>query len=307
MAVLCAVVVLVVTLLSGTLITASSAPGISGEAIGVDQAKAIALKHAALTESQVTFLRAYYDRDDGRAVYDVEFYYGNIEYDYEIDAITGSIREFDRDIENYTVAHPQTIAQDQPAKQPSSQPAAQSNPVDAAPSTGTAYISEEDAKAIALKHAELTEAQVTFIKAHLDRDDGRDVYDIEFYHGNTEYDYEIDALTGDIREFDRDIENYTLPKQQSSQQSNQTSGQAQNSAAQSTTQEYIGEAKAKSIALNHAGLSESQVSRLRIELDRDDGIMMYEIEFKNGRMEYEYEINATSGVIHKADAEHDDD
>ena len=45
----------------------------------------------------------------------------------------------------------------------------------------------------------------------MDRDDGRWVYEVEFYYGSKEYDYDIDALTGDIRSRDYDVENFTIP------------------------------------------------------------------------------------------------
>ena len=72
------------------------------------------------------------------------------------------------------------------------------------------YIGVERAKAIALRDAGVS--GVTFVKAKLDYDDGVRVYDIEFYKDNVEYDYEIDAATGQIREKDWDIENYTIPQ-----------------------------------------------------------------------------------------------
>ena len=50
----------------------------------------------------------------------------------------------------------------------------------------------------ALEHAGLTEADVTFVHVKLDRDDGRLEYEVEFYKDNTEYDYDIDANTGEI-------------------------------------------------------------------------------------------------------------
>ena len=43
-----------------------------------------------------------------------------------------------------------------------------------------------------------------YSKVKLDDDDGRGVYEIEFYVGNTEYDYEIDAHSGGIIEYDID-------------------------------------------------------------------------------------------------------
>ena len=68
----------------------------------------------------------------------------------------------------------------------------------------------------------------------------------------------------------------------------------------------IGYAKAKSIALNHASLSENQAYDMDIELDDEDGKLVYEIEFKSGNMEYDYEIDAASGTILKHEAELDD-
>ena len=68
---------------------------------------------------------------------------------------------------------------------------------------GVDMISSEDAKAIALEHAGLTEADVTFIKCDLDTDYDDHNYDVEFYTADRlEYDYEIDAATGKILERD---------------------------------------------------------------------------------------------------------
>ena len=68
----------------------------------------------------------------------------------------------------------------------------------------------------------------------------------------------------------------------------------------------IGHAKAKSIALNHAGVSENKAYDMEIELDDEDGTLVYEVEFKSGNMEYSYEINAATGAIIKHEAEIDD-
>ena len=61
--------------------------------------------------------------------------------------------------------------------------------------------------------------------------------------------------------------------------------------------------KAKAIAFGHAGVSAGQVRELSVEYD-DDGV--YEIDFKVGNMEYDYEIGAVDGSIRKADVEQDD-
>lgn len=65
------------------------------------------------------------------------------------------------------------------------------------------------------------------------------------------------------------------------------------------TSSYIGDVKAKSIALQHAGLTESQISSLRCKLDYDHGRAEYEVEFHANYLEYEYTIDATTGAILK--------
>lgn len=130
-----------------------------------------------------------------------------------------------------------------------------------------------------MNHAGLTESQVTFIKAKLDFDDGRWEYDVEFYTAShQEYDYKIDALTGAILKFDYDIEDWSVTQQ-------------------NTNASQIGIDKAKTIAVNHAGLSGSQVIFVKAELDYDDGRWVYEIEFVSGTWEYECVIDAYSGAV----------
>ncbi|MDR3076370.1 MAG: PepSY domain-containing protein [Synergistaceae bacterium] len=150
-------------------------------------------------------------------------------------------------------------------------------------------ISEADAKSIALRHAGLNESDATFIRVKRDRDDGRNVYDVEFHSGDTEYDYEIDAADGRILEFDSDVEGFApVPR------TNQPSAAA-----------GISEADAKSIALRHAGLNESDVTFIRVKRDRDDGRNVYDVEFYSGDTEYDYEIDAADGRILESGQERD--
>ncbi|MBR6554103.1 MAG: PepSY domain-containing protein [Clostridia bacterium] len=65
-------------------------------------------------------------------------------------------------------------------------------------------LTEDQALAIALGHAGLTEEQVSYLNAHLDRDDGRWVYEIEFREGRTEYEYAVNASNGKIVDYDKD-------------------------------------------------------------------------------------------------------
>ena len=107
-----------------------------------------------------------------------------------------------------------------------------------------------------------------------------------------EFEYKVDAYTGAILESKREAADGTeVPVVQPSKP-----------AASSD----IGYAKAKSVALNHAGVSENKAYDMDIELDDEDGTLVYEVEFKSGNMEYSYEINAASGAILKHEAEIDD-
>ncbi len=76
--------------------------------------------------------------------------------------------------------------------------------------------------------------------------------------------------------------------------------------AQPGTAQDIGHAKAKSIALNHAGVDANTVYDMNIELDVEDGTSIYEVEFKSGNREYEYEIDAATGAILQHETEVDD-
>ena len=107
-----------------------------------------------------------------------------------------------------------------------------------------------------------------------------------------EFEYKVDAYTGAILESKREAADGTeVPVVQPSKPA--ASGD-------------IGYAKAKSVALNHAGVSENKAYDMDIELDDEDGTLVYEVEFKSGNMEYSYEINAATGAILKHEAELDD-
>ena len=70
---------------------------------------------------------------------------------------------------------------------------------------------------------------------------------------------------------------------------------------------YIGKDKALEIAYSDAGVNSSDVTRSKVEMDYDDGVMVYEVEFIHNNREYDYEINATNGTIIERDREYDDE
>ncbi|MBO1869624.1 PepSY domain-containing protein [Lachnoanaerobaculum sp. Marseille-Q4761] len=153
-------------------------------------------------------------------------------------------------------------------------------------------ISADKAKKIALGDAKLAEKDVTFVKVELEFENNRLVYDVEFYSGNVEYDYEIDAANGAILSVDKDIENYVIPTQPSKE------------APTKAQVSEISVEEAKQIALSHAGVGSARFTKAK--LDYENGIKVYEIEFKVGNMEYEYDINVSNGAIISSSAEIDD-
>ena len=120
-------------------------------------------------------------------------------------------------------------------------------------------------------------------------------YEVELHTAWGEFEYLVDAYTGKVLSGQKDLL-ATAPAGDATAKPSAPSGTVQD----------IGYAKAKSIALNHAGVSESKAYDMDIELDDEDGTLVYEVEFKSGNMEYDYEIDAASGTILKHEAELDD-
>lgn len=145
----------------------------TASAVTEDEARKTALSDAGVTEEQITGIRVKKDHDDGRQVYDVEFYSDNKEYDYEIDASTGEILSSDFEIEN-------DFNKDS---------ASDLNPA----------VSQEEASAAAL--AKVQGASEKDLRIKLDDDDGKMIYEGDIYYNGTEYEFEIDAATGDFLEW----------------------------------------------------------------------------------------------------------
>ena len=119
-------------------------------------------------------------------------------------------------------------------------------------------------------------------------------YEVELHTAWGEFEYLVDAYTGKVLSGQKDLL-ATAPAGDETAKPTAPSGGAD-----------IGHAKAKSIALNHAGVSENKAYDMEIELDDEDGTLVYEVEFKSGNMEYSYEINAATGAILKHEAELED-
>ena len=136
-------------------------------------------------------------------------------------------------------------------------------------------------------------AKMAYSEVDPELDESPAHYEVEIRsQTDEEFEYKVDAYTGAILESKREAADGTeVPVVQPSKPA--ASGD-------------IGYAKAKCIALNHAGVSENKAYDMDIELDDEDGRLVYEVEFKSGGMEYSYEINAATGAILKHEAEIDD-
>lgn len=170
-----------------------------------------------------------------------------------------------------------------------------------------AYVGSDKAKEVALKHAGFNEADVLMEKTELDYEMQKMVYEVEFTHNGIEYDYVIDATTGEIIQnfSEKDDDYYVAPSTNNNTNSN-TGNQSKPSSTVNNSSS-VSEAQAKQAALSHAGVKESDVSFYRVEKEYDDGVLKYEIDFMVGNVEYDYEVNANTGAIIKAESEVEDD
>ena len=214
-------------------------------------------QNPALAGQELVAAYARLEKEDERPEYKIEFYCGGYEFDYEVDARTGAVLEWDQEKDEKGVI---------------------------GGSVGHTYfvtgIDEGEAKAAALAHAGLTESQVAGLKGKLDEDNGHPVYEVEFHCNSVEYDYEIDALDGEVWKYE----------------TNGTQTRPTDVPATETSSD-VGADKAKAAALAHAGLTESQVTGLKAERDQDDGRLQYEVEFKADGLEYEYTIDGSTGAV----------
>ncbi len=297
-------------------------------AIGETSAQNYAFADAGVDPASATILKTKFDFDDGHFVYDIEFVANGYEYDYQVKSSDGTILKRELDpigaafagqgtVQNQTQNLPaqsqtqnsdtqnqtqnssvQNQTQDSSAQNQTQDSSAQNQAQGASAGNAAAnsqqistQISLDDAKNTALSDAGLSASDVTYTKDRLDYDDGVSVYEIEFYTSNQSYDYEIDANTGAIRQ--KSVESFQNA-------AGTTAGATLGNQASGS---YIDVEEAKSIALNHAGFSASDVTFSKTKLEFDDGYTCYEIEFYYGRTDYDYKIDAVSGTVLEFDSE----
>ena len=294
-------------------------------AISEETARNFAFVDAGVLPEEAEVLRTEFDFEKGRFVYEIDFTANGVKYEYTVDSSSGDILGK----ETEKIPGSVTIKPTEAAGTSESSPAHTAD---------EKLITIEEAKRIAIQQAGISASEVSFSKTKLEREDGRQVYEVEFYvAGKAKYEYVIDAVTGAVieegfEEWEKeDAEaQATTPAPTSEPTSAPTSAPTPAPTAAPTpaptaaptaaptpaptaaptpapAPQDIGVEQAKAIALNHAGVSASGVVFKKAKQDREDGVLVYEIEFYvPGKAEYDYEIDAATGAIRDYDIDVDD-
>lgn len=243
--------------------------------IPMEDAQEAALKAADIEAADADISATTLSEVVGVACYKVEFTSGEYAYAYTINAETGAVMEMSSQAQNAQDSGTQTEVADSTV--PATAQTSAAAPAQNATGTGTV---DEAAQKIALEHAGVKAADATITKSKLDYEDGRQVYDIEWYAGGAKYDYEIAADTGEI------ISSAYEEKTMGADSKNVT----------------VSEADAKKTALDRvSGATDKDLYEWK--LDYDDGRPEYEGKIIYGGTEYEFTIDAATGFVMEWDAE----
>lgn len=285
--------------LAGTLVLGALLAGCSG-GVTQEEATTIALEHAGVAkEDAVSFSVKEDSMEDGRAVYQVDFTTQDTEYSYDVAQKDGEIINYNYgktgaalsgDDGSSQTGDGQAVQEEIDQTQSDIQQAQQEE--SAAQSQALAVedaVDEDTAVSIAMEHAGVTECSIH--RVELDTEDGRQVYEVEFFAGNTEYDYTIDRETGEILSCDQDIEGWGLGNGQQNGSGNGRKNGQENSTASSSGPITLEEA----VQLVLDRVPGASASDVQIEFERDDGKDIYEGEVTCNRTEHEFQIDASTG------------
>lgn len=281
--VIISVIAAVLVIGSGTVLAISVASNARSVEISEQEAKNAAFAHAGISEEDVLSLHVSKSVENGTPVYEIGFKTADKSYDYDIVRSSGEVLQ-----SSYHQVSQQAVddaSQTESSLNSSAGNANNSSQAEQSSSAASA-ITKDQAKSIALQDANVSESDAQFIWVKEDRDDGRAIYEVEFYANGTEYDYEIEQSTGRILSSDHDIENYSP-----NTGANANSGNGA----------IISLDEARTLVL--ARVPGATANDVRIQLDRDDGRQIYEGEIYYNQMEYEFEIDASSGNIIEWSAE----
>lgn len=167
--------------------------------IGKDEASNIAFDDAKTSESEVTRFRVSQDQDDGQKIYEIQFTADGADYDYEILASSGEILSVEKDIPPAQTAATAAPTQAAVPTQSASPTAVPEQTPQASQNT---QLSIDEAKQLVLSRIE--GATDRDIQIELEHDDGYYKYEGEVHYNHIEYEFEINADTGEFLEWSED-------------------------------------------------------------------------------------------------------
>lgn len=242
--------------------------------ISMEQAQTAALNAANIAAADADISSATLSEVAGVTCYKVEFTSGDHTYAYSINAENGEVLEASYRDKN---AAPADSTQSDTTASGATTTPAQITP---STSTSTGAVDEAKAQEIALAHAGVNAADATITKSKLDYDDGRQVYELEWYANGAKYDYEVAVATGEIV----------------------NSGYEAKTVVGTGNSATVSEATAKQTAL--ARVSGATAANIyKFKLDFDDGRWEYEGEIRYGTTEYDFTIDANTGALLEWDME----
>ena len=253
-------------------------PSSQAQLISMEAAQEVALKAANIAAEDAAISATTLNEVAGTSCYKVEFTSGDYAYAYTVNAETGAVMEMSSREKNAVDTQAQTEA-----TVPAADSATTQSSAAATAQTVTDTVDEEMAQKIALEHAGVKATDATITKSKLDYEGRRQVYEIEWYAGGKKYDYEIAVDTGEIL---------------SSGYDEKTSGWSVSNSSNVT----VSEADAKQTALGSvSGATEKDIYEW--QFDYDDGRPEYEGKIIYGGTEYDFTIDASSGVVVEWEAE----
>ena len=285
-------------LLAGALVLGALLAGCSSS-ISQEEAATIALEHAGVAKEDAVSLSVQQEYEDGQDIFEVKFSTQDTEYSYDVAQKDGEIINYNYgktgaalsgDDGSSQTGDGQAVQEEIDQTQSGIQQAQQEE--SAAQSQALAVedaVDEDTAVSIAMEHAGVTECSIH--RVELDTEDGRQVYEVEFFAGNTEYDYTIDRETGEILSYDQDIEGWGLGNGQQNGSGNGRKNGQENSTASSSGPITLEEA----VQLVLDRVPGASASDVQIEFERDDGKDIYEGEVTCNRTEHEFQIDASTG------------
>ena len=182
-----------------TLALLGLAAGCGGSDIGEAKAKEIALQDAGVSESDISRFQSSKDRDDGRTLYEIQFASDNTEYEYEINAKDGEILNYSTEnLNNNGNSNAAANGTDAGQTQNNTQSNAQNNTQNSGQNNSgtTQNVNVQISEADALER--VPGATEQDLRMELDRDDGKYIYEGDIIYQQKEYEFEIDANTGNF-------------------------------------------------------------------------------------------------------------